>query len=59
MAIDIERLEWWISSEHLKMKLKQSLEDIEREKTLCEVLKIKNQNNDKDDKANHESKAEQ
>jgi hypothetical protein len=57
MALDIERLEWWISSKHLEMKLKQSLEEINKEKTLCEILKTKKQNNDKDDKTNHENQA--
>lgn len=55
--MDIERIEWWISTEHLKMKMRQSLEEIEREKTLCEKLKLKNQNNEQDSKTNQENQA--
>ena len=55
--MDIERIEWWITAEHKKRKIKESLERLENEKTLCEVLKSKTNNNDKISKTNQEDKA--
>jgi len=40
MALDIERIEWWVQAEAIKLKLKQSLEEIERDKLFCRYFKL-------------------
>jgi hypothetical protein len=57
MALDIERIEWWVQAEAIKLKLKADLEKLrqieESDKTFCREIKLKNQNNEQDNKTDH------
>ena len=57
MASDIERIEWFVQAEYIKMKLKADKEKLrqieENDKTFCREVKLKNQNNEQDNKTNH------
>lgn len=57
MALDIERIEWWISYEATMLRLKADQEKLrqieENEKTFCREIKLKNQNNEQDNKTDH------
>lgn len=58
MSNDIERIEFWAQAESIKLKLKADLEKLrqieENEKTFCREIKLKNQNNEQDNKTDHE-----
>jgi len=57
MALDIERIEWWVEAEAIKLKLKADRENLrqieENEKTFCREVKLKNQNNEQDNKTDY------
>ena len=57
MNNDFERLEWWISYEATKLRLKAAREKLkeleENDKTFCREVKLKNQNNEQDNKTDH------
>jgi len=57
MALDIERIQWWVEAEAIKLKLKADLEKLkeleENDKTFCREVKLKNQNNEQDNKTDY------
>ena len=58
--MDIERIQWWIEAESIKMKIRADRERLEKmEKgTFCREVNNKNQNkDDKNSETNHEDQA--
>ncbi len=57
MSNDIERLEWWITEKSNEMRMKANREKLrqieEKDKTFCREVKLKNQNNEQDNKTDH------
>jgi hypothetical protein len=61
MSLDIERIQWWIEAEAIKLRLRDNAERLKQledsEKTFCREVKLKNHNNDQDGKTNQEDQA--
>ncbi len=61
MSLDIERIQWWVEAESIKLRAKANLEKLKQledsEKTFCREVKLKNHNNDQDGKTNQEDQA--
>lgn len=58
--MDIERIQWWIEAESIKMKIRADRERLEKmeKDTFCRQVNNKNQNkHDKNSEANHEDQA--
>ncbi len=57
MALDIERIQWWVEARAIELRLRANQEKLkeleENDKTFCREVKLKNQNNEQDNKTNH------
>ena len=50
--LEIERIEWWITSKAIELRLKSDRE-AKAKIMLCEEIKLKNQNNEQDNKTDY------
>jgi hypothetical protein len=60
VVMDIERIQWWIEAESIKLRIRADRERLEKmeKDTFCRQVNNKNQNkDDKNSETNHEDQA--